>query len=260
MKKLVYTLLCLSLGCWAFAQQQVRMDLLDLHGGSVLKGQIIDTLEGAILQFRLANDSTMLVPLALVKKRRVEDDRMLLYKDGRTALSDGFYTRFSFQLLTGSGTANFYNAYGGQNYRVEPSFGFSFGMYMRPWLAVGVGSGLDFYMERRVIPLYLEGRAHFGKKSTSPFAGLQLGYGFLMDKNERNENFEGSYIERAGFFAYPSIGYRFAGKGNIDFMMDIGYKFQPYLFHVKYPEDWWTLEERITRQYNSLVIRFAWVF
>lgn len=262
MKKLLYTLCCLGICCALRAQTQVRMDLLDLHGGSLLKGQIIDTLDGAILKLRLQNDSTMLVPLSLVKKRRVEDDRMTLYGDGRTALSDGWYTRLSFQFLTGTGTegSSVFFGYSGPDYRVEPSFGFSTGMYVHPWLAVGMGTGLDFYAQRRVIPLYLESRVHLGKNSNSPFAGLQLGYGFLMDKNEVADDFEGSVVERAGFFAYPSIGCRFAGKGDIDFMIDIGYKFQPYHYQVHYPDDWWTLEERIQASYNSLVLRFAWVF
>ena len=260
MKKLLYTFLFVGIGLALSAQKDVRFDYLDLHGGSFLKGHIQDTLEGAIIQFRLPDNSIMFVPTALVKNRRYSNVRQMLYKDGRTAISDGLYSRVSFQFLTGSGGSPGFYGYSGGNYRVEPSFGMSMGMYLRKWLAVGVGTGLDFYVDRRMIPLYLESRVHIGNDSNSPFAGLQLGYSFLMDKREFGDGFEGSVVERAGFFAYPSIGCRFAGKGNIDFMLDVGYKFQPYFFRVQYPEDWWTLEERITSSYNSLVVRFAWVF
>ncbi len=260
MKKLLYTLLFSLTTLALTAQQEVRLDYLHLHGGSFLKGQIKDTLDGAILQFQLADKSLMEVPIALVKKHKKSNERQWLYEDGRSAISDGFYSRLSFQFLTGSGGSPGFYGYSGGNYRVEPSFGFAMGMYLEKWLAVGVGTGLDFYIDRRVIPFFLESRIHLGKNSNSPFFGAEIGYGFLMDKREFGDDFEGSVEERAGFFAYPSIGMRFAGKGDIDFMIDVGYKFQPYYFHVQYPENFWTLEERIQSSYNSLVLRFAWVF
>lgn len=260
MKKLLYILLFSSTTLALAAQEEVRLDYLHLNGGSFLKGHIKDTLEGAILQFQLADKSVMEVPIALVKKHRMSSKRQWLYKDGRTAISDGVYSRISFQFLTGSGGSPSFYGYGGGDYRVEPSFGFSMGMYLKKWLAIGAGTGLDFYVDRRMIPLYLESRLHLGKSSNSPFLGAQLGYSFLMDKREFGDDFEGTVMERAGFFAYPSVGMRFAGKGDVDFMIDVGYKFQPYRFHVQYPENWWTLEERITSSYNSLVLRFAWVF
>ncbi|MBX2875150.1 MAG: hypothetical protein KTR30_23705 [Saprospiraceae bacterium] len=260
MKKLLYIFLLTAISLSLSAQEEVRLDYLHLHGGSFLKGHIQDTLDGAILQFRLADNSIMMVPIALVKKRRKADEKQWLYQDGRTAISDGVYSRMSFQFLTGSGGSPSFYGYGGGDYRVEPSFSFSMGMYVKKWLAVGAGTGLDFYLDRRMIPVFLESRIHLGKRSNSPFFGAELGYSFLMDKREFADDFAGTVVERAGFFAYPSVGMRFAGKGDIDFMVDVGYKFQPYRFHVQYPEDWWTLEERITSSYNSLVLRFAWVF
>lgn len=260
MKKLLNLFLFVLSTLALSAQQEVRLDYLHLHGGSFLKGQIQDTLEGAILQFQLADKSIMEVPIALVKKHKKSSEKEWLYQDGRTAISDGLYSRMSFQFLSGSGGNPSFYGYGGGDYRVEPSFGFSMGMYLSRRVAVGAGTGLDFYTDRRMIPVFLESRVHLGNGSNSPYLGAELGYSFLMDKREFADDFEGSVKERAGFFAYPSIGMRFAGKGDIDFLVDIGYKFQPYRFHVQYPEDWWTLEERITSSYNSLVLRFAWVF
>lgn len=260
MKKLLYTLtFCLSTFALT-AQQDIRLDYLYLHGGSFLKGHILDTLEGAILQFQLADKSIMEVPIALVSKRKAANARQQLYDDGRTTISHGIYSRMSFQFLTGSGGSPGFYSYGNGRYRVEPSFGFSMGMHLKKWLAVGAGTGLDFYADRRMIPLFLESRIQLGKSSSSPFFGTELGYSFLMDKREFDDDFEGSVIERAGFFIHPSLGLRFAGKGDIDFLIDLGFKFQPYYYHVHYPEGWWTIEERIRSSYNSLVLRFAWVF
>lgn len=257
MKKLLLPILLCLLTLSTEAQEEVRFDRLYLHGGSFLKGQIIDTLRGGILQLKLQNDSTMLVPISLVHKAKKSDHRQRLFANGKTAISDGMYTRMSFQLLSGTGTGISYSS--GQ-YRVDPSFGFSMGLYLHNWLAVGIGTGLDFYIERRVVPLYLESRVHWGKNPYSPFVGMQLGYSFLMDKREFFEGFEGRVRERGGVMFYPSIGYRFAGKGKTDFMMDLGYKFQPHYFRVDYPEGWGTIQEIERSRYSSLSLRFAWVF
>lgn len=255
MKKLLLPIVFCLLALSTKAQEEVRLDRLYLHGGSFLQGQIIDTLQGAVLQLKLQNDSTMLVPISLVHKAKKSDRQQQLFADGRTAISDGLYTRLSFQLLSGTGIS-----YSAGKYRVDPSFGFSMGMYLHKWLAVGVGTGIDFYIERRVVPLYLESRVHWGKNSHSPFVGMQLGYSFLMDKREFFEGFEGRVRERGGVIFYPSIGYRFAGKGKTDFMIDLGYKFQPHYFRVDYPEDWGTILEIERSRYSSLALRFGWVF
>jgi len=257
MKKLLLPILFCLFTLTTEAQEEVRFDRLYLHGGSFLQGQIMDTLRGGILQLKLQNDSTMLVPISLVHKAKKSDRRQQLFANGKTAISDGLYTRISFQLLSGTGTEI---SYGPGQYRVDPSFGFSMGMYLHKWLAVGVGTGIDFYIERRVVPLYLESRVHWGKDSYSPFVGMQLGYSFLMDKREFFDGFEGRVRERGGVMFYPSIGYRFAGKGKTDFMMDLGYKFQPHYFRVDYPEGWGTIREIERSRYSSLALRFGWVF
>jgi len=257
MKKLLLPIVLCLLALSTKAQEEVRFDRLYLHGGSFLKGQIIDTLRGGIIQLKLQNDSMMSVPISLIHKVKQSDRHQQLFADGRTAISDGIYSRLSFQLLSGTGNGISYSA---GDYRVDPSFGFAMGVYLHKWLAVGVGTGIDFYVERRVVPLYLESRVYWGKNSRSPFVGMQLGYSFLMDKREFFDGFEGKVRERGGVMFYPSIGYRFAGKGKTDFMIDIGYKFQPHYFRVDYPEGWGTISEVERRSYNSLSIRFGWVF
>lgn len=257
MKKLLLPIIVCLLALSIKAQEEVRFDRLYLHGGSFLQGQIIDTLRGGIIQLKLQNDSTMSVPISLIHKVKQSERRQQLFADGRTAISDGIYSRMSFQLMSGTGNHTFYNA---GNYRVDPSFGFSMGVYLHKWLAVGVGTGIDFYIERRVIPLYLESRVHWGKGSYSPFVGMQLGYSFLMDKREFFDGFEGKVRERGGVMFYPSMGFRFTGKGKVDFIMDLGYKFQPHYYRVDYPEGWGTIQEIERSSYNSLVLRFGWVF
>ncbi|MEZ5042719.1 MAG: hypothetical protein R2828_22690 [Saprospiraceae bacterium] len=256
MKKKHYLLL-LPLCALTFALQGQKINLLDyvyLHGGSFLKGQVMDTLRGGFIQLKLQNDSLMVIPISYIKKIKQDDRGKQLFENGKTAIAQGLYSRISFQFLTGTGSTY------GNNYRINPSLEFSMGLHLRPWLAVGAGIALDMYNERRMVPVYLESRLYLPNVPRAPFLGLQLGYGILMDKQEFEDNFAGEVTERGGVMVYPSIGYRFSGRGNTDFLMDIGYKFQPYYFRVNYPQDWWTIREEVRSMSSSLTVRFGWVF
>lgn len=113
--------------------------------------------------------------------------------------------------------------------------------------AVGLGVGYDNYELARIFPLFLRTMYNLDRTQNTPFAFLDVGYGFAKEKENRitYDQFEG------GLLIQPGLGYMFAIK-KIAVNVHVGYKLQKTKSSYSY-NDWWggspsTVQEERTRQ------------
>ncbi|MCH2046863.1 MAG: hypothetical protein MK212_22300, partial [Saprospiraceae bacterium] len=103
----------------------------------------------------------------------------------------------------------------------------SAGYQFNRFLAVGGGIGYMTGTNVAFVPVYAQLRSHFMKTSASLYTELNVGYGFGF-----NSPFSYIFGPRAsvegGFYAYPSIGFRFKSKQRTHTTIELGYIIQLY--------------------------------
>ncbi len=251
MKKLL--LICSLVGGLVFganAQTIDRIDQVYLQGSNLLQGTVVDTLDGQ-LRLRIVGDSLLEIPLGLVQRVKEGRHGLLHTLKGRTVHAAGTY----FSVNAGTLSAKNYVDWL-EDLRWAMSVQFSAGYYVKPWLSVGAGLGIDTY-EELVTPVFLEAKVYTPGAATAPYFSLQTGYGIAVTRLFNKDEFDRS---RGGFMWYPSVGIRLASRRNADFHLDFGYKFQKVVHHFDYPDDWWTTEEIERLWYRSFAVRLGCVF
>lgn len=239
------------LTCSLAAQQEDHIDHIYLQGGNFLQGTIVDTVNQDYLQLKLGGDSLLLIPLSLVEKVKPGKKKVWRNPKGRSVQSDGFYFEIATQLLS----AKSYFSWSDE-VRTNVGLQFNGGYYVRPWLSVGAGMGVDRY-EQLIVPVFGQVRAYWPGWGTAPYLSLQAGHGIAVEKLFDRPEFD---VSRGGYFWYPSIGIRLASRRQADFHFDLGYKFQRVTEEFDYPDEWWTtnVKERLT--YRSFAIRLGCTF
>lgn len=233
------------------AQQEERIDHIYLHGGNFLQGTIVDTIDQEYLQLKIWGDSLMMVPLHLVKRIKPGNRKIWRNPKGRSVQSDGFYFEIAAQLLSAKSYFSWTD-----EVRTNVGLQFNGGYFLRPWLSVGAGIGVDHY-QQLIVPVFGQVRAYWPGWSTSPYLSLQAGHGIAVEKLFDRPEFD---VSRGGHFWYPSIGIRLASRRQADFHLDIGYKFQRVTEEFDYPDDWWTTNIRERLTYRSFAIRLGCTF
>jgi len=252
MKKFATLFLLLSIAFGLQAQQIRHFSHIYLPGGNMIRASILDTTDMHTLLLELTAGDTLEVPFTMVTKIRPGQEGSLYNDKGRSALATGMAYQVSFSTLSAK---TFYNSFD-ENTRTYPSLQFSANYHLKPWLTVGLGTGIEYYDEW-IMPVFAQGRVYLPDAVTAPYFNLQMGYGIatqhLFDREEYNES-------HGGLMWYPSFGIRMATRRRASLMFDIGYKFQHYTYEYDYPDDWWTTYERESVVYRSLAIRFGVMF
>jgi hypothetical protein len=94
-----------------------------------------------------------------------------------------------------------------------------------------IGAGIGFSYDNYVIidgdaptwAVYGEARGYFNRKNKSLFYTLAAGYGKLLKTSENQQFMDARY---GGYMLQPTVGYRFGGSKGLNFVMDIGTRFQ----------------------------------
>ncbi|MEL7222287.1 MAG: hypothetical protein AAGJ93_13265 [Bacteroidota bacterium] len=229
--------------CFLLAQQEEQLDFVYLYGDNFLKGKIIDTVDQHYIRLNVLGDSTLLIPMRLIKEVESNKISFLREAEGRFVQSDGFFWELAGQFLTAESAVSDIK-------RLNIGFQFNGGYYVKPWLSLGGGFGLDRY-EQVVMPVFTQIRMYVPDRLTTPYLGFQFGRGLAVEQLFNRDEFDDS---RGGWMWYPSLGLRIASHRDADFHIDMGYKFQQLTEEFNFPDDWWhsSVSEKTTFQSFSL--------
>jgi len=248
----ICTCFCLLLGLTLAGQKQVFIDRILLPGGNLLEGLIIDTPDTEFVHLSLlGSDSTILIPVGLIEKIEVDDQRKQMLVNGCTVPARGWYGGVSLSLLSGQSYDIF-----SETKRESVSLDVEAGYYVRPWLAVGAGLAFDYYDEF-IMPVYVQSRVFLTRWANSPFLRLQVGKGIAVERVFNRTDFDKSY---AGWMWQPSLGIRMASRRSHNLSAEMGYKFQHFTTDYQYPDDWWTIREVERITYKRVVMRIGLTF
>lgn len=89
---------------------------------------------------------------------------------------------------------------------------------LSPYLSLGCGTGLRYYLESKValIPLFADFRTNFSSNKKSPYLSLGVGYSF----DHRHS------MEPVGFLLNPTFGIRFIISSKSTIIVGLGYEIQ----------------------------------
>ena len=92
------------------------------------------------------------------------------------------------------------------------------------WIGMGLGVGASYFYPgagEGVYPLFVEARGYLNQLKIAPYYSVSAGYGFAFKNEDRN-----IMSAEGGPMFHPAIGFRFGAAPKINFVMDIGVKFQ----------------------------------
>jgi hypothetical protein len=233
------------------AQQEERIDYIYLLGGNFLQGTVIDTVNQEYLQLQLGGDSLLMIPLSLVEKVKSGKKSVWRNPKGRSAQFDGFFVEIAGQVLSAKSYLSW-----SDELRTNLGLQINGGYFVRPWLSIGAGVGLDRY-EQVIVPIFGQLRMYVPERATSPYLSFQAGRGLAVEKIFDRQEYD---VSRGGWMWYPSVGIRLASRQQADFHFDLGYKFQQITEEYDYPNDWWTTNTRERFTYKSFALRLGCTF
>lgn len=236
--------------CGTYAQTEPEYkDLIILKNGSQIYGELIDYQAGESVVVKLKNGSVLSFGEDFVTRVEVY------------AGKEKHKTEYSFKTHEVYHGFNVNTMPGGNKYQDYPTLGFgmqySAGYSFSNFAIVGAGLGIDYYdygFDEIFFPFFIDFSAFIRKKPNSPFARFQLGYSTVYSKNE-------NLIDKAGgFMMSPSFGLKFQGKYGINYLFDIGLKYQGAKF--TFSDQWWWNSAVVNRDIKLIrtTLRFGILF
>ena len=220
MKYIAIALLTMFLTTGIYAQTEpAYRDMVELKNRSKIYGELIDYKPGESVLIRLKNGSVLTFNDDFVTRVEVYTGK------------EKHEAEYSFKPRKIYHGFNFSTMPGGNKSQESPGLGFGFqysAAYSFSNLAhVGAGLGLDNYeygFDEVFFPFFFEFSAYLIKRPVSPFLRFQGGYSMIYSKNE-------NLIDKAGgLMMNPSIGLKFQGNYGINYLFDIGFKYQDAKF------------------------------
>lgn len=176
---------------YSHGQADRYVDKTVLHNGSVIWG--ITELEAGQVKILLTAKDSVMVPDYMVKSIKTGKFNPALYSER----FEGFYYEFSTGALIGKSHHSSEN---------EGTFTMSFagGYKFNRLLGLGLGVGLDYYVDQRHVPLFLDIQGDWLEGRVTPFHQLNIGWSLASNRDEITpvEETEG------GFYLRPTLGVR----------------------------------------------------
>ncbi len=135
------------------------------------------------------------------------------------------------------------------------------GFRYQKWFA-GIGTGLDFYMQRS-IPLFADVRYDFSTKRKTFFLYSDAGVNFAWTKNKQQQNI---VDQSPGLFTDAGIGLKIATKKQDAFVISAGYSHKQLKETQKGFSWWgWPVESpetyyRYNYKFNRIAVKLGFVF
>jgi len=173
------------------AQTDRFLDKTVLQNGTVIWG-ITELEEGQVKIFLTENDS-VLIPDFMVKSIKTGKFNPSLYAER----VEGFYYELSTGFLIGKAH---HSADNEGTLSLSAAGGYKFNRL----LGVGLGAGVDFYLDQRHIPLFIDIQGDWLDSRLTPFHQLNLGWSYAADRTGSDQ------VERVkgGAYLRPSLGVR----------------------------------------------------
>ncbi len=195
-------MLCLPL---MIVAQSGMEDVVYLKNGGILRGQIIERVEGQSIKIEIVGGNVRVVNTAAIERiKREPIPSSTNYK------KSGYVNQTGINILPGenSKTVRFQMVNG---YRLSAKF------------SAGIGVGYVPYNEPLgLVPIFVEGRYQFRGANTSPFVFFRTGYGIsvLADDDAQIEHHQGGLVVNPGigivFYTDGGLGWSFTAGLNID--------------------------------------------
>jgi hypothetical protein len=241
MKKILpFIALCtVFMTCNLYAQ--TKEDAVYLYDGSILRGRVIENVNGVKTTIEIVGHNIIVIPDSLIKM--ILMDQVIPGKNRENRASP----------VEMAANVNFYG--GSQN-----SGGFTFiTSYRFPFrLAVGGGIGIEWF-EHQQIPFMADVKYYFLKGSWSPYVYAQGGYAVPLSQKSDNEWTE----YHGGVLTGTGAGLRFNFTRRNALIFSVGYRYQKTeTITNDYP--WMstpqTSETIRYDEYNRLTFSFGFVF
>ncbi len=107
------------------------------------------------------------------------------------------------------------------------------GAQYKSWFA-GVGIGLDYY-RYRTIPLFLDVRKEFGKRSNKLFIYADAGMNFYWERDTDVKQFPVDDKFKNGFYGETGVGYKLKLNQRINLLFNAGYSYKNITEEGTYP-------------------------
>lgn len=217
--------------------QHHKRDIIYFKGGGKIHGKIIDIKNDSV-EFEMVSGKVVFFQTGTIKKIIQKFD-----KTGKAKLKffkkkpyefreEGWYNTTYINFPQGYNTESYYSQINQMFYDRYWILGMGIhhvtGKQHNRWFGTGIGLGFDGYEldnGRNIFSVYGECRGYMRAERFSPFYSVGLGYGISI----ANKNV-GISESKGGLFFNPSLGYRFGGSANANFVMSLGYKLQVATF------------------------------
>ncbi|GAB4424197.1 MAG: hypothetical protein OHK0039_41200 [Bacteroidia bacterium] len=200
-----------------YAQTDAAEDVLYLHDGSVIRGEIVEQRVGEWVRIRIADGTVFTFRTSQI---RVITREALQYKIRLTY--DKAYLPIRYRrpgpyliLTTGMGFNERSTGTGATS-----TLHLRGGYYFHRRLQLGVGSGLDPYERGLVIPFYAEAMADLWQRKRTPHAFVQAGYGWGAVGDWQTQVFRG------GIMLHSGLGVRIHTHSHHQVLFTLSYKMQ----------------------------------
>lgn len=198
MKKVVFLFMLLFSFCGSFAQQNKRA-VLHLKDGSVIKGRYISTSDDKVVV--RTGGSTV-----VINNSEIDSLSPGVSSQKPVNVDKNYFIKTSLGLLAGSKNNDDANAF-------SFDVGFNYKLFNR--LYAGIGAGIDFF-DVSYMPVFMNLEYHFRKSRLTPLIGLQGGYMFSLDSDERYYNpIQYDYFQTSSMWPYPYNIQPLDNKGGI---------------------------------------------
>lgn len=129
------------------------------------------------------------------------------------------------------------------------------GVQIKPRLAVGVTTGIDWYNTALLMPVAAGARYDLvrSKKNVTVFGTLDAGYGFNWLQADGT-----GYDTQGGMMLNPGVGLKFGFKSGSAMLLSLSYKRQDA--QVTKPLGWGEVEKWENRTYNRMALRLGFMF
>ena len=212
---LIAFMLCIS----GIVFSQTEQYTIQLKNGNTVKGTLVEKIPGETITIKTAENEELKLTYeeiqkittteALEKAANVDHDSIQPYRYKRRGFIN--HTEASFILGVGS-VAGTTQKNEDRGFGIRTVNGFQFSETM----ALGIGLGIERYIDAILIPVTVDIRATLRKGKTSPTININAGYA---------PNVKG-FKEGGGFTINPSFGIKTYISRKTAFIFNVGYKIQ----------------------------------
>lgn len=260
-KLLIFSFLNLFFWGAISAQAQKMQDVVYLHDGSILKGQVLAFQPEGKIRVEILGGSVLVYPASAVKELKKEPVPTNLLTNESPKATEGIPLKTKGLYSVSQAHANFGKDY---NYQIQVGTGISqtVGYQFNQWIGLGLGTGFSSIGNKSFVPIFSEARGYFSKDVSGFFYSLAAGYAYAFKHGIDQFSFSNNNTKaEGGLWVYPAIGYRFKSSKKMNACLDLGYCIQKASYEYNAPD--WTGNPTVYTEDNTwkrLTLRFGILF